>query len=148
MVAMVLLTTKINIKAVKCMPSKLQIPCFIFTAKQILNDEIGSLKRSLRLGMSRCWTSRPLQGHRTQNSRPLAKTRITRPLSSHRPTYYDAPSPNLTNLSCSFLLLTRKGMWPTLYATPIGTLYAPNQPRHCILRPLFPQQICRSAGVA
>lgn len=44
MVAMVLLTTKINIKAVKCMPSKLQIPCFIFTAKQILNDEIGSLK--------------------------------------------------------------------------------------------------------
>ena len=45
---------------------------------------------------------------RRQNAKPLAKTRITRPL-------YFLPS-------------TRKGMWPTPHPAPVAALYAPNQP--------------------
>ena len=94
----------------------------------------------------KCWASRPLQSRRL-NSKPLAKIRITRALSSPSPpplSHCNAPSPTLSNLAYSFLPPTRKGMGLTRHPTPIGALY---QPTHkCILRPLFPQPIRRSVG--
>ena len=38
--------------------------------------------------------------------------------SSHLP-HYNAPSPTLSNLACSFLLPIRKGMWPTPHPTSV-----------------------------
>ena len=60
---------------------------------------------------------------RRLNSKPLAKTRITRPLSSPLLSHYNALSPTLNNLAYSFLLPIRKGMWPTPHPASIGTIY-------------------------
>lgn len=59
---------------------------------------------------------------RTLNSKPLAKTRITRPLSS---SHCNAPSPTLSNLAYSFLPPTRKVMWPP-HPASVGTLQIPS----------------------
>ena len=56
---------------------------------------------------------------RRQNSKPLAKRRITRPLSSHQLSHC-SPSPTLSNLAYSFLPPPKKGMWPTPHPTLQG----------------------------
>ena len=50
---------------------------------------------------------------RRLNSKPLAKTRITRPVSSPHPSHCNAPSPTLNTLTLFFLPPKRKCMWPT-----------------------------------
>ena len=75
---------------------------------------------------------------RRQISKPLAKTRITRPLLPH-PSHWNAPY-NLSNLAYSFLLSTRKGRWPTPHSAPTWALYAPNKPASVSEHLSFPNQ--------
>lgn len=88
---------------------------------------------------------------RRDNSKPLAKTRTTRPLSSHL-SHLNAPSPTLNNLPCSFLPLLGKVCGP-LRTPPLWGPYMPptNQQKYpkitspptnqqvsrCIVRPPF-----------
>ena len=76
---------------------------------------------------------------RKLNSKLLAKNYQTPIITP--PSLSNAPSSTLSNLDYSFLLPTRKGVWPTPYPTPTGAIYTPNLP------PLFPQPVGRSAGV-
>ena len=57
-----------------------------------------------------------------------------------------SPPPALGNLAYSFLTTTRKGMWPTPPSN--RGLIHPQPTSKCIIRPLFPQPISRSAGVS
>ena len=72
----------------------------------------------------KCWTS-----SRRENSKPLATTRISRPLSLPHPSHCNAPTAPRSNLAYSFL---PPSMRPTSYSTPIK-LYKPpaNQQVYC-----------------
>ena len=71
---------------------------------------------------------------REYNSKPLAKIRITRPLSSPHTSHCKAPSLTWSNLAYSFLPPTRKGMWPTPHL-PIRCLISPQSTSKCMGRP-------------
>ena len=81
---------------------------------------------------------------RRQNSKPLAKTRITRPLSSPHPSHCNAPVlPWPTRSTPSYPL---PGVWPTSHLPATGVLYVPptNQQVYCktLLSPIN-QQVSR-----
>ena len=109
--------------------------CLVWSLLPVLHNGFTSLH-------SYCWTSRP---SRECECKPLAKTRIARPISLSHPSHCNAPSPTLNILAYSFLPPTRKSMWPIPHSTPVGALYPPSK---CTLRPLLPQPISRSAGVS
>ena len=71
---------------------------------------------------------------RRQNSKPLAKTRIIRSLSSPHQSHCNAPSPNLSNIPYSFPLPTRKVYSPFL-TPPLQGPYMPHPTNKCIIRP-------------
>ena len=82
---------------------------------------------------------------RTLNSKPLAQTRMTRPLSLPCPSHCNAPSSTLSDPSYSFLPPTRKGMWPTLHP-PLRCLICPQPTSKCIVKaPISPtnQQVSK-----
>ena len=84
---------------------------------------------------------------RRWNSKPLAKTRMTRPLSLPHPSHCNAPSPTLSNLAYSFLPPPGKGMCPFL-TLPLQGPYTPQPTSKGIIRLLFAQPVSRSAGVS
>ena len=84
---------------------------------------------------------------RKMNSKPLAKTRITRSLSLPHPSHYNAPSPTSSHLPYPFFLpLLGKYVFHSSPG-PYRALYAPQPTSRYILRPHIPQPISRSAGV-
>ena len=100
----------------------------------------------LRLAWERerktCWTSRPLQGNRTQSLWPRQEL----------PDPYNCPISHIVMPPPTFeqpcLLLpapTRKGMWPTSHPAPIGALQAPTNHQVYPKTPLSPtsQQVSR-----
>ena len=76
---------------------------------------------------------------RRQNSEPLAKTRITRPLSLPYLYHCNAPSPTLSILAYSFLPPTRKGVWSTCHpALHIGPYTPPTNQQMYSMIPFYP----------
>ena len=100
-----------------CIPSSAYVLSDIINSSP--NVQSGCCNSPLKIGMLgfNC-PSRRL------NSKPLAKTRIIRPLSLPHRSQCSAPSMTMSNRAYSFLLPARKGMWLPPHSTSKGVMRA------------------------